>query len=160
VVRYAPKGLDADSRLRWHGWTVTQLGCWDCGGTRNRFGYGVITFGGKLRRVHRLAYETWVGPIPEGQVVRHKCDNPPCINPEHLETGTHQDNMDDKMERGRYTCNSGETHQNAKLTQQDVADIRKEHERGVLTQRMLADVYGVSCSTISLIVNKRSRKDG
>jgi len=93
-------------------------------------------------------------------VVRHKCDNPPCINPEHLETGTHQDNMDDKMERGRYTCNSGETHQNAKLTQQDVADIRKEHERGVLTQRMLADVYGVSCSTISLIVNKRSRKDG
>lgn len=87
------------------GWDVTEHGCWEWRGSLNRAGgYGILTLtrqGIRSAGVHRLMYERYVAPIPEGLLVRHKCDNPPCCNPDHLETGTHQDNMDDMARRGR-----------------------------------------------------------
>lgn len=145
----APKNCSGDEYLKFHGWTVTDTGCWEWKGRRATNGYG------KARRnqsSHRLAYETWVGSIPEGHVVRHKCDNRPCINPDHLETGTHQDNMDDMVERGRCANQGGERGPRAKLTEKDVLDIREEYAKGVLTQQMLADVYGVTPSAVSLAI--------
>lgn len=64
-------------------------------------GYGVIKRRGKTMKAHRMIYEECFGMIPEGMVVRHTCDNPPCVNPAHLLLGTPKDNMRDKMERGR-----------------------------------------------------------
>lgn len=87
------------------GWTVTESGCWEWGGSRNEDGYGVLTHlrsGLSNARAHRLMYERFVGPIPDGAEIRHRCDNPPCVNPEHLEPGTHAENMSDMAERGRH----------------------------------------------------------
>lgn len=71
----------------------------------DRDGYGVQSFryGNLTRQVraHRMIWEECFGPIPEGLVLRHKCDNPPCVNPEHLELGTIGDNNRDRVERGR-----------------------------------------------------------
>jgi hypothetical protein len=75
--------------------------CWTWIGSRNRDGYGQFKLNGKLMRPHRVAYELAFGPIPPGAQILHSCDNPSCCNPNHLRTGTHQDNMDDKAERGR-----------------------------------------------------------
>ena len=99
---------------------------------------------------HRLAYETWIGPIPEGHVVRHKCDNPPCINPEHLLTGTHADNSNDMVARGR-TLHS-ERHPAARLTKAEVSEIRSGYATGLVTQAQLAELYGVGQAQISRII--------
>ena len=77
-------------------------GCVEYTGHKNRQGYGRLRFGGsKHQLVHRFAYETYLGPIPDGVLVCHHCDNPPCINPDHLVLGSHQDNVNDKIRKGR-----------------------------------------------------------
>jgi len=77
--------------------------CWPYTGTTDRFGYGQMTLGKKYSfQAHRVAFELANGPIPDGLIVRHKCDNPPCCNPAHLELGTHYDNAQDKVSRGRW----------------------------------------------------------
>jgi len=75
--------------------------CWEWGGSPGQDGYGVVSWGGSQYRAHRVSYELHVGPVPEGLVVRHACDNPPCVNPAHLLPGTQADNVRDMYERGR-----------------------------------------------------------
>ena len=146
------KGLSVDDKLRAHGWNVVESGCWEWRGYTSG-GYGRIYLGGKVERAHRVAYETWVGPIPPGMVVRHKvCDNPPCINPEHLLVGTQADNMTDRDMGGRRIASRGSASSSAKLTDQEAANIRNDYAGGLLTQYMLAAVYGVSQGTIGRVV--------
>ena len=99
-TRWAPLEDRLAARL-----VVTAAGCWEFQGARARFGYGLISEGprGKVRQhvTHRLAYSLWVQPIPDGLLVCHKCDNPPCCNPAHLFTGTHADNNRDAEAKGR-----------------------------------------------------------
>lgn len=90
--------------IREIGWNVTEGGCWEWRGSRNDLGYGLLSHRGlglKVARVHRLMLEISQGPFAADLHVRHKCDNPPCINPDHLETGTHADNMNDVALRER-----------------------------------------------------------
>lgn len=151
---------DPSERLRFYGWTerlvIPELGnCWEWAGPghKNRqMNYGNIRFNKKWIQIHRLAYETWVGPIPEGLIVRHKCDNPPCMNPDHLEIGTHRDNFNDMVKRGRYA--SSTKRKAAKISEQEVVEIRDEYSRGVLTQKMIGEIYGVSDNMVSQIVNR------
>ncbi len=76
-------------------------GCIEWTRSKDGDGYGFIRFSGVLHRTHRIAYELFVGEIPAGMCVLHKCDNPPCINVDHLFLGTHADNNRDKFNKGR-----------------------------------------------------------
>lgn len=130
--------------------------CWEWKWARSRYGYGVIVRRADGRRVHhgahRVAYEHFVGPIPDGMEVRHSCHNPPCCNPNHLSTGTHADNMRDRTLADR--TKRGEAQGHAKLTESAVLDIRKKWPRE--TQRKLAAEYGVSASTIHKITTRQT----
>lgn len=75
--------------------------CWNWLKSKQHRGYGNVRYDGKWRMAHRVAYYTTKGPIPEGNVVMHICDNPSCVNPKHLKTGTQSDNLRDMMAKGR-----------------------------------------------------------
>lgn len=149
----APNGMSAEERLEYRGWNVTHTGCWEILGGKKSGGYGVIQYQGQSVAAHRLSYETWVGPIPEGLLIRHKCDNPPCINPDHLEPGTDADNSRDMVERGRNRSLAGESHPMSKLSQGDANLIRHTYPQGVLTLKMLGEAFGVSIPTITRILS-------
>ena len=127
--------------------------CWEWQGARLAAGYGQFECNYESKLAHRVAYEFAYGPIPEGLVVRHKCDNPPCCNPAHLETGTYKDNMQDAAKRNRMPY--GEDHKDAVLTEQDVREIRELRAQG-MTYSALARIYGVSISNIRVVVNRKT----
>lgn len=124
---------------------VTESGCWEYQGARNRKGYGSIGRGGRDGgdvATHRASWEIHHGPIPSGIQVCHKCDNPPCCNPDHLFLGTPADNMQDKVTKGRAEGAPGEQHPRARLTETEVRAIRANIENK--TTRELGKQYGVS----------------
>lgn len=81
--------------------SLSATGCYEWTGCLDRKGYGRIKKNGKTQFAHRIAWERVNGTIPEGMLVLHSCDNPPCCNVNHLRLGTHQDNTNDMMDRGR-----------------------------------------------------------
>lgn len=92
-------------------------GCWEWRGTINDRGYGLVGCEGRPQRAHRVAYKLFVGPLRDDQELRHSCDNPPCVRPDHLSTGTHEDNMQDAAERGRMP--SGDRHWTGRELERD-----------------------------------------
>lgn len=128
------------------GYRVDARGCWIPKiASVNDGGYPVIYREGKKLKLSRVMYEAKFGPIPEGMVVRHRCDNPRCINPDHLEIGTQADNMADKIERGRQP--SGSAHHNAILSDTDRIEAKRLRESG-MTILAIAEKFGVSYSVI------------
>lgn len=75
--------------------------CWTYLGGRDKDGYGIISIANRSRRAHRVAFEVWIGKIPDSLCVLHSCDNPPCVNPAHLFLGTDLDNARDRDAKGR-----------------------------------------------------------
>lgn len=119
---------------------------------------GVKEEGGwKTRRAHRVAYKEYVGEIPAGMLVCHTCDNRKCINPKHLFLGTHQDNADDRVAKGRGRCGIGERHSRAKLTEEQVILIRQLRSYG-FTRKKIAEGFGVTTVTIGEIANRKKWK--
>ena len=123
------------------------IDCIEWTGCRDKFGYGMRRVNGKVRRLHLIAYEEANGPIPNGLVVRHKCDNPSCYNPDHLELGTRADNVKDRDVRGRTA--KGVKVGCAKLTPEIVAEAKRLYASGGLTHRSLGEKYGVGHRTIA-----------
>ena len=130
---------------------VSDSGCWEFTGARDKNGYGV--FGFKQRRAHRASYEFYVGPIPIGIFVCHTCDNPCCINPKHLFLGTPRDNMIDKSNKGRTSRLFGERNPMAKLTDDQRREIVSLHKSGE-TYSDIAKKYSVAFQTVGKIVKK------
>ncbi len=100
--------------------------------------YGRYTSGGKKHLAHRSAYARVHGPIPQGMMVLHRCDNPKCCNPDHLFLGTHLDNMADMRAKGRGnkthpTPRPGSSNSGARLTDADVQEIRRARAAGATT---------------------------
>lgn len=119
-----PRGLTAWGVMEHNGWTVTATGCWEYDGPRFARGYGQVKAEGQNPRLaHRISYEHFNGEVPEGLLVRHRCDNPPCVNPEHLLIGTSGDNARDRSSRGRSA--NGERHPLAVLTAEQVVELRR-----------------------------------
>lgn len=138
-------------------------GCWEYTGGKNVWGYGQVSVDGKMMNAHRASYLVFCGSIPGGMIVCHACDNPACINPEHLWVGTHYDNYHDSKNKGRrdhidtspWLRREGEEHHKAKLTEEDVLRLRSRYRgrsHGAYTVEptisSLAEEYDVSYSTI------------
>ena len=150
----------SDEEFPDHFWSRVQKGtqpdaCWLWQGCRNRLGYGSVGRYGKTFLAHRVAYEIAVGPIPEGLIVRHECDTPGCVRPDHLAVGTHTDNMRDMHARGRQVNaqRRGAAHGNAKLTDEQVQAIRAATGR----QKDIGEAFGVTQVYVSRIRRMKSR---
>lgn len=142
--------------------------CWEFDGSRHDFGYGLMRIEGKMVGAHRIAYTVGKGPIPQGKYVLHKCDNPPCCNPDHLYAGTQLNNVRDRNVRNRTAkgpgraalqrkiCRRGSDHQDAKLSEHQVSCIRVMYADHGWRQRELAVLYGVSQATISAMTLRKT----
>ena len=115
------------------------------------FPYGLFYWKGRNRVAHRVAWRLAYGSFPDGQVVRHKCDNPRCVNVDHLELGSQADNVADMVERGRQYDRTGENNPKVRLNEVAVRVIRYMAAKGV-PHRKLARVHGVHKSTVTAIV--------
>lgn len=121
--------------------------------------YGRLKVGEHMFMAHRFGYALYVGPIPPGMQVLHRCDNPPCQNTAHLFLGTNDDNIADKVAKGRqarHTLTRGMRSGSAKLTDDDVRQIRALYAAGGVSQRALAARYGLSQSAIGRLLNRQS----
>lgn len=127
--------------------------CWLFIGCKNSWGYGFIRVDGLNKYAHRVAYELSKGPIKDGQVVMHSCDNPGCVNPDHLSVGTHQDNMDDAVAKQRTA--RGDCVNTSRLKKAAVIEIRRRAEIGE-SFRCLGRLFGVSHQTISSVVKRKT----
>ena len=130
--------------------------CWIYTGQTNDRGYGVLYYQHLSMLAHRLSYTIHRGPIPAGRKVLHTCDTPPCIQPLHLWPGTHADNvhdMDRKGRRGKQPYHRGEKSPVAKLTDAQTTELRQRYLSGEVTQKQLAEEYGVIRQTISTWVS-------
>jgi hypothetical protein len=105
IRRQLPNGTPTADKIDIIGWTVAESGCWEWNGrqgVRNGTVYGRVDDEQQVARLaHRIAYVKWVGPLDDDLVLMHRCDNPICINPEHLEPGTQAENLADMMQKGR-----------------------------------------------------------
>jgi hypothetical protein len=121
-------------------------GCWNWAQGMRDGRYGVAHYQGRPHRAHRLSFECFSGSkIPSGMEVRHKCDNMRCINPNHLELGTRQDNVNDKMQRGRHKT---------KLSKDDVEAIRSL--LGTKSQTEIARSFGICQQQVSRIKSREN----
>jgi HNH endonuclease len=132
-------------------------GCWYWTGYLNDAGYGVIDLNRrgirKVLRATRVYYEIKKGPIPDGYHICHRCDNPACVNPDHLFAGTREENMLDMINKGRSP--KGSKHGNAILKESDIADIRNLISKG-FSMDEIAVKFNVSATAIYDIKAKRT----
>jgi hypothetical protein len=134
-------------------------GCWKWLRHILHTGYGQLYFRGRMTLAHRAAWVLYRGSIPESLCVCHSCDNPACVNPDHLWLGTQEDNMRDAARKGHLGHHSpkpglqGDHNPHAKLNSRQVSVIRKAAALGV-ARRFLAGCFGVSHHTISNIVRR------
>lgn len=124
-------------------------GCWLWTASCTSHGYGQIMIAGRMMRAHRVAWLLTYGAIPDGLVVRHKCDNAPCCNPNHLEIGTQLDNVADMLGRERNV--RGDRCGQSKLTNEQVAEIKALLASSPLRLVDIAEKFGVTKSAIAHI---------
>lgn len=133
--------------------------CWPwTGALSTKSGYGRICVDGRVVNAHRVAWALTHGPIPEGMDVLHRCDNPPCVSPDHLFLGTHADNMRDRKQKGRNPNVIGIRNPKARLTEADVLAIRERRRNGDHRVEATAEQYGISVANYWAIVYRRSWK--
>jgi HNH endonuclease len=152
-------GTDAD-RLKLKTRVNEQTGCWEWAASLNTNGYGQFRFNGTTEQAHRAAWVIFRGPIPKADSaygtlnVLHKCDNPLCVNPDHLFLGDQSDNAKDAVSKGRWGKRGviGENHGRAELTEEQVKQIRASDE----TAAVLSARYCISKSTVQHIRKRRT----
>lgn len=126
--------------------------CWIWTGRTDKDGYGSIRDGNLNKRAHRVSYELNIAPIPNGKMIRHSCNNPSCVNPNHLIPGTQFDNMAYRKKAGNEPI--GEKHPNVKISDKNVKKILSMKE----TYKQIAKIFNVSVSQIGNIKRGDQRK--
>lgn len=130
--------------------------CWEWKKGRTTFGYGSFYLPGSIHiPSHKFSWELVNEPVPKGLCVLHKCDNPPCVNPNHLFIGTKKDNAIDAAKKKRLYNPKGEDHNCAKLTEAQVLEIRRRYKFGTALQIDLAKEYGVTRRHLNEIICRK-----
>ncbi len=151
---YGPQPIPVKHRIR-GSVKLNDAGCWILKRSLNGGGYPRIWDGYRVRVAHRVSYEVFIGAIPNGLYVLHKCDNKRCVNPKHLFTGTQSDNMKDSSKKGRISY--GDSHHTSKLNAIKVRQIRGGRAFG-FSNYSLAKHHGVHESTIRDVISGRTWK--
>ena len=144
-----------DHEKRFWSFVKKTRGCWMWVGSTA----GTVMVYGRFRRsgerilAHRYSWELHNEPVPEGLLVLHTCDNTLCVRPDHLFLGTHKDNSQDMLKKGRANKARGERHGNSKLTEKKVRRIKEKYRRGDVTQAKLAEEFGVGEMQVSRIIS-------
>ena len=130
-------------------------GCWLWMGHTNPSNYGNMWFNGTTEKAHRVSWILHNGPIPRGLSVLHRCDMPCCVNPSHLFLGTHKDNMQDMVGKGRHHSQIPGSHRDygRKLTEDQAREIKSLCHREGMSRHKLAAKFNVHRSTISRLVS-------
>lgn len=143
----------------WSKTTAVGNGCIEWLGCKLPAGYGLFRIPGTRKNMlaHRWAYEERFGPVPYGLFVCHHCDNPKCVNTEHLFAGQPKDNVQDMIQKGRRVTKScpNEANPNVRLSDAEVAQIRAL--KGSVTQRQIAKTFNIGTSQVSRIMRGYSR---
>ncbi len=150
--------------------TLGPAHCWPWIGAKNKRGYGVTSINWKQVTAHRLAFFYNSGQSIDGLCVCHRCDNPPCCNPEHLFLGTNADNTRDRDEKGRQSHGEshsqavlpnrprGESHYEAKITEAQVIEIRRCYVETNETLQSMADRFGLSYHALEKVATGQTWK--
>lgn len=125
--------------------------CWVWHGAKNDKGYGQLRNYAGIIYAHRFSYALHKGEIPKGRKLLHRCDNPLCVNPDHLTVGRQVDNIHDAMNKGRMAGNP--------QSDSNVIAIRELYKAGKYTQKSLATMFNTHQSNISYIVNMKTRRE-
>lgn len=134
--------------------------CWEWQLNLHQGGYGRCYFNGINYRAHRLSYLLHKGELPDSLNVCHKCDNPKCVNPEHLYLGSQSENMNDKKIRNRSKgINSGTFNGRSKLSDKEINEIRDLLSCKLFSQKFIAKKYNVDQSHISRISTNQIRSE-
>lgn len=145
-----------------HFWSKVQKtpACWLWQATRRPAGYGTYYINRYPALAHRVAWELTYGPIPKGLHVCHSCDNPPCVRPEHLFLGSQTANLRDAHGKGRLvkTGLPGDSNPAARLSTEDVLEIRRLAAAGPVNKKELGRRFGVSHTTIRGVIERKTWK--
>lgn len=137
------------------GWTVTDSGCWEWNGRRDDKGYGQLDYAGTSLGAHRASYIVFKGAIDDGLFVCHSCDNPPCMNPEHLWLGTNKENLRDMASKNRGGIAKGERNGFSKLDEESVRVIRRLRSEGK-SLREIGSLFNVTEACVSQVARRVS----
>jgi hypothetical protein len=153
------KGATPAKRMAYYTERPEPEACWPWTGAVNNAGYGKFQLDGRTLGAHKVAWQLINGPVPDGLFVCHRCDNPPCCNPAHLFLGTPAENTQDMHRKNRYPVRRGAKHHKAKLTDQQVAEIRQRLQDAATPYSLLAAEFGVSKSTIWRVARRLNWKE-
>lgn len=129
--------------------------CWNWVGYFTTRNYGQLNFQGRKMRAHRASWVVHNGAIPEGLSVCHRCDNPSCVNPNHLFLGTQLDNMADAAAKKRFPDRKGVKCNSSKLIDADIPQIFQLHKQGEVP-RKIAFRYSVGRATIQRVLSRKA----
>ena len=130
-------------------------GCWIWIGSLSPKGYGKLQIGNHHYRAHRVSYYVYNGEFDDALLVMHKCDNPSCVNPDHLTLGTNADNMKDKADKKRSAA--GANHGMAKLSADEREQVKDLLKCRLFSYRKIGEFYDVTVGSIMTVVKEMRR---